>query len=205
MNSKAKSGLGVVLLVVALPCLSGEPKNRTVRLWGEVAQGLMFRKSIGRGLDFVLSPETMGSGITGWTIQVAPHGKPPHPECADYVWVVTPPFRFMNARFLSTAYGFTAQEAVQMSPREFNFVLNCMDYRAERELLERYFSAYKYSEEEVDADLARRGTIRQGRGRLWIRDTKYTPGDKSTHPPKYGEIHWIKFEVRIKFPDSPQK
>ena len=136
MNSKAWRILITSLLCGGLLTQAGAAQDKTVRFWGEVAQGLEFRKSIGRGLDFVLKPDTMGAGITGWTIQVSPHGNPPDPKCTDYLWVVTPPFRFWNHRYLSTEYANTAQEAVSFSPREFNFVLNCEDFLKERRQLD---------------------------------------------------------------------
>ncbi len=196
---------GLWLLCWGLLAQYAEAQDKTIRFSGEVARGLSFRKDIGRGLDFVLSPDSMGGGITGWTIQVTPQGKPPDPECTDYLWVVTPPFRFMNARYLSTAYGFTAQEAVAMSPRDFKFVLNCDDYKAERQRVERVLWPANFRKEEVEAALVKLGSIRHGTGSLWIKDSKYTPGEKSTDPVKLGEIHWIKFEVEIKFPEESKR
>ncbi|MBZ5542645.1 MAG: hypothetical protein LAO07_03075 [Acidobacteriia bacterium] len=200
VTGRAQVGLAVTLLLAALPCLSAEPKRRTVRFWGEVAQGLEFRKNIGRGLDLVLSPDKMGGGITGWTIQVSPQGQSPTSECRDFAWVVTPPFRFQNALYLDTSYGTPAQEAVAISPREFNFVLSCEDYKTEYERVEKVLWPYNYSQEAMEEARARLGTIPHGTGRLWIRDSKYTAADKTTDPVKLGEIHCIRFEVKINFP-----
>ena len=202
---KAPEALVLGLLSIGLLAQIALAQDTTLSFYGEVAQGLEFRKNIGHGLDFALKPDSMGGGITGWTIRVTPHDKPPDPECADFLWVVTPPFRFMNARYLSTAYGFTAQEAVVMSPRDFNFVLNCDDYRAERQRVERVLWPANFAKEEVEAALAKLGTVRHGTGSLWIKDSKYTPGDKSASPAQYGEIHWIKFEVEIRFSEESKR
>lgn len=181
-------------------CADG--RDRTLRFAGEVARDQTFRKDIGRGLDFVLTPlkEPPSGGLTGWTIQVSPHGRPPAPECTDFLWVVTPPYRFWNHRYLSTEYGNTAQEAVAMSPREFNFVLNCEDYRIERQRVGQVL--WPSSQQELEKALTKLGLLPQGTGRLWIKDSKYTPGEKSTDPAKIGAIHWIKFDVEINFPEG---
>jgi hypothetical protein len=184
-----------------------EAQDRTLRFAGEVARGLTFRKNIGRGLDFVLKPlREQGPGDpNGWTIKVSPRGSSPDSKCDDFVWVVTPPFRSGNPRYLSTEYGNTAQEAVGNSPREFRFVLNCEDFKTEYSRVERVLWPYNYSEKDVEESLAKLGTSPTGTGLLWIKDSKFRPGEKSTEPVKYGEIHWIKFEVEIKFPEDSRK
>ncbi len=189
-------------IIASLLSLNAGAEDRTIRFSGEVAQKLAFRKDIGHGLDFVLKPlnEKHYGVLNGWTIEVEPQGKYSDPECTDYLWVVTPPYRFWNHRYLSTEYGNTAQDVVAFSPREFSFVLNCDDYKIERQRVDRVLWPYTYSKDDVDDSLAKLGTSPHGTGRLWIRDSKYTSGDKTTNPVKPGEIHWIKFEVEIKFP-----
>jgi hypothetical protein len=184
-----------------------EGQDRTIRFAGEVAQGLTYRKDIGHGLDFVLKPlpAPQSGDFTGWTIEVSPQGRQPDPVCRDFVWVGTPPYRFWNPRYLSTEYGVTAQEAVHISPREFNFVLNCDDFKTERQRVDRVLWPYSYSKKDVEDSLAKLGTSPQGSGQLWIKDSKYTPGDKSSDPVKLGAIHWIKFEVEIKFPEDSRR
>ena len=202
-----KKALILWLLCGLLLSWHAEGQDRTIRFAGEVARGLSYRKNIGHRLDFVLTPlrGPPSGGLTGWTIQISPQDSPPDPECTDYLWVVTPPYRFWNPRYLSTEYGKTAQEAVGISLRDFNFVLNCDDFRIERKRVERVLWPPTYSKEEVDNSLAKLGTSPKGAGRLWIRDSKYTPGDKSTSPVIFGAIHWIKFEAEIKFPEDRQE
>src|SRR5690348_4346832 len=108
------------VIVTALAGARISSQEPPLKFSGEVSEGQTFRKSLGHGLDFVLAPTTEPE-ITGWTVKVSPRDKPLDPECADFLWVVTPPYRFQNARYLDTSYRTTAQEAVRWSPREFSF------------------------------------------------------------------------------------
>jgi len=191
------------LLFFTLSSLSAASQDRPITFSGEASEGQTFRRSIGNGLDFVLMPVSMGGGITGWTIEVSPQGKPSDPECNDFVWVVTPPYRFQNSRYLDTEYGITAQEAVRRSPREFSYVMSCADFMMERQRVDRVLWPYTYSKQEVDDALAKLGSSPLGKGRLWIEDFKITPGHRSGTAEDFGAIHWIKFKVEIKFPTGP--
>lgn len=200
------------LLVLWLLCGSilsqcTEGQNRTTRLAGEVARGLTFRKDIGHGLELVLTPisDKVPQELSGWHIVVSPQNLTGNDECRDLVWVVTPPYRFWNPRYLSTEYGKTAQEAVGISPRDFNFVLNCDDFKTERQRVERVLWPYNYSKEEADDALSKIGTSPHGTGRLWIKDSKFTPGETSVDGMKLGAIHWIKFEIELNFPHESGK
>ena len=104
--------------------------------------------------------------------------------------MVTPPYRFQNARYLDTSYGTTAQVAVRTSPREFSFVLNCADFKTERERLERVLWPYTYSKKDVDEALAKLGSSPVGKGRLWIENYRITPGQKSAAGVDLGVIRW---------------
>lgn len=46
----------------------------------------------------------------------------------DFVWVVTPPYRFDNPRYVGTGYGHSAADAVAWTPRGFSFVLDSTAY-----------------------------------------------------------------------------
>ena len=191
------------LLFVAFSGPSASSQDRSISFSGEVSEGQTFRKSVGHGLDLVLTPASMGDGISGWTIEVSPQGQPSDPECTNYAWVVTPPYRFGNATYLDTQYGTTAQEAVRISPREFSFVLSCADFKTERGRLDIVLWPYTYSKEVADEALAKLGSSPLGTGRLWIRRYRITPGRKSGAEVDLGAIHWIKFKVEIKFPAGP--
>ena len=191
------------LAFFTLSNLSAATPGPSITFIGEASEGHTFRKSIGEGLYFVLMPDSMGGGITGWTIEVSPQGTPSNPECNDFVWVVTPPYHFQNARYLDTSYGLTAQEAVRRSPREFDFVMCCDDFMTERRRVDRVLWPYTYSKQEVDEALAKLGSSPLGKGRLWVEDFKITPGHKSDTAEDLGAIHWIKFKVDIQFPAEP--
>jgi hypothetical protein len=191
------------LLFFTLSSLSAAPQDRSITFSGEASEGQTFRKSIGQGLDLVLIPVSMGGGITGWTIEVSPQGKPSDPECNDFAWVVTPPYRFQNSRCLDTEDGITAQGAVRWSPREFSFVMSCADFMMERRRVDRVLWPYTYSKQEVDDARAKLGSSPLGKGRLWVEDFKIAPGHKSGAAEDLGAIHWIKFKVEIKFPAGP--
>jgi len=189
------------LVCCSIACLSAVSEDRPASFVGEAVEGQSFRKSIGRGLDFVLQPNS--DGDTGWIIEVSPQVKPSDPDCDDFLWVVTPPYHFENARYLDTEYGIAAQDAVRYSPREFSFVLNCADNQRESKRVDLTIYPSSASEQETDKALAKLGSSPLGTGRLWILDYKITPGHKSGADEDLGAIHWIKFKVEIKFPAGP--
>lgn len=191
------------LALFALSSLGTDSPGLSLTFAGEATEGQTFRKGIGHGLEFVLMPSSMGDGISGWTIMVSPQVKPSDPECADFVWVVTPPYHFENARYLDTSYGVAAQEAVRNSPREFSFVLNCADFETESKRVDLAIYPSAASKQEVDDALAKLGSSPLGKGRLWIEDSKITPGHGSGTTEDLGAIHWMKFKVEIKFPAGP--
>ena len=188
------------VFLVALASLSAGAQDHSISFSGEVTQGQTFRKSVGHGLDFVLTPSSMGGGITGWIIQVSPHGQTVDPECTDFVWVVTPPYHFQNVRYLDTSYSTTAQEAMRVSAREFQFVLNCADFKTESRRVDLAIYPSTASKQEVDDAIAKLGSSPLGKGRLWIKRYRITPGRKSEAGVDLGAIHWIKFKVEIKIP-----
>jgi len=188
------------MFLVALASLSSGAQDHSVSFSGEVSQGQTFRKSIGHGLDFVLTPSSTEDGTTGWTIQVSPQGQTVDPECTDFVWVVTPPYHFQNVRYLDTSYSTTAQEAMRVSPREFQFVLNCADFKTESRRVDLAIYPSTASKQEVDDAMAKLGSSPLGRGRLWIKRYRITPGRKAEAGADLGAIHWIEFKVEIRFP-----
>jgi len=167
---------------------------------GRISRGEKFQTDIASGLKFVLLPTTNDPGaVEGWTIRVSPKGDHPS-ECDDFVWVVMQPYRSYNARYLDTSYGTTAEEAAKYSPREFNFVLNCSDYKQEEERVNQLLWPYNYSEAQVEEAEERLGTSPQGKGRLWIRDYKVSPEQKAAGDVNLGQIDWITFDVEIEIP-----
>lgn len=147
---------------------------------GEVSAGEEFRKPIDPELEFVLAP--------GWTIAVVP--KKPEGDCQEFASVVNAPYRAHRPLYIDMSYGWTAEDEVSISPREFRFVTNCADYRTEYARLAIVLWPYTAaSPREYDETLAKLGTSPLGKGRLWITDSKVT-----------GRIEWMKFSVEIILP-----
>src|SRR5439155_5870131 len=119
------------LLICAAAGFPAEAKDEIVRFQSEVFGGDYFREPIGYGLVLVLSPNG-----DGWTIRVSPQTVTER-ECGDFAWVVNPPFRAHSALDLDVSYGWTAKDAVEDSPREFNFVLSCAGEKRESTFVER--------------------------------------------------------------------
>jgi hypothetical protein len=161
----------------------------TICFSGQVAAGEEFRKSINSELEFVL--------VQGWTIAVVPVR--PEGDCQEFASVVNAPYRAHRALYINATYGWTAEEEVATSPREFRFVTNCADFRTESERLGIVLWPYTATPGNYDEALARLGTSPLGTGRLWIIDSKTThAGDTADN--KVGRIEWMKFTVEIILP-----
>jgi len=174
---------------------------KLVQFAGEVERGHEFRQPIGHGLVFALIPETGNPGAqSGWTITVSPEHPPESSDCRDLAWVVMPPYRSYNQRYLNNTYGMTAKDAVEMSPRSFNFVLNCQDYRVEGERVNILLWPYSHSQREQDDALAKLGSSPQGQGKLWIDKSRVGKAARDIEGVNYGSIAWIRFHVEIRFP-----
>ena len=119
-----------------------------------------------------------------WIITIATH--PPAPDCGDLAWIATPPYMAHHALLIDASHGWSAEDEVGTSPREFGFVTSCADSRTE---IDRY----------LKGDLAKLGTSPQGIGRLWITDSKISHA-RDTNEDKSGKIEWMKFSVEIKVP-----
>jgi len=158
---------------------------------GEVFSEKEFRHPINSTLDFVLEP--------GWTISVVP--KQAQGECEEFASVVNSPYRAHRQLYIDMAYGWTAEDEVNNSPREFLFVTNCPDYRAESARLNIVLWGHGHTDEEYNQAVAKLGSSPLGEGRLWITKYKIThTGD--TAEDKSGKIEWMQFAVEIKLPKS---
>lgn len=159
---------------------------------GKVAAREWFRKAINDYLEFVLSPDD-----AGWTIKIVP--TPGERDCDELAGVVNPPYRYHSDLDVNMSYAVSAEEEVADSPRNFNFVTNCKDYRTESARLQIVLWPYSYSEKQVDQAQAQLGTSLLGKGRLWITGAQVThAGD--TADSKLGNIAWMKFSVEIRLP-----
>jgi hypothetical protein len=166
-----------------------------------VARDHAFRRPIGHGLVFALIPEAGNPGAqNGWTITISAKRPPEISDCADFAWVVMPPYRFYNHRYLSNTYGTTAKQALAISPRSFNFVLNCQDYQVERARVDILLWPYAHSKTEQEEAIAQLGSSPQGQGKLWIDKSRIGKAAREIEGVNYGSIDWIQFHVEIQFP-----
>lgn len=170
-----------------------------VRFNGEVSRGAQFYKPIGHELTFVLD----GSS-DGWSIRIAPEKV----RCNDdFAWVVNMPIRNYNDLRVNTTYGFTAQQAVERSPREFNFVLSCAGYKRESTFLALLTESVPVgteppSDKEVAYARSKLGTSPQGHGKFWIDKFRISAAPESVEGTNYGQIDWLRFHVEIQFPEK---
>jgi hypothetical protein len=154
-----------------------------------VAEGQEYRQTLSKDLEFVLRP--------GWNITIVPA----HPEgnCNEFASVVNPPYRAHRDLYIDMSYGWTAEEEVSSSPREFDFVTNCADFRTESERLNIVMWPYTATKEKYEEALAKLGTSLVGKGRLWITDSKVSHVHDSAQN-KSGRIEWMSFAVEIRLP-----
>ncbi len=178
----------------------GNPTCVATRFAGEVGKEQAFEKEFGPGLLFRLKPERHPANPQGWTIEVRSKANPEH----DYLLVATPPYRSSNPRYLDTAYGMNARQAVEWSPRGFSFVLTEQDYQKLSDALEFLLWPGNYSSQQVKTAekewkeiLAKRSI----EGRLRILDSRIG----STGPEdEVGWIEHLKFEVELCVPAESQ-
>lgn len=164
---------------------------------GEVAAGQEFRKDLNSQLDFVLKP--------GWTIAIEP--KHPRGDCrdGDFADVENPPYRAHREIYINASYGWTAEQEVSASPREFDFVTNCVDYRAESDRLGIVLWPYTAkSDKEYEEAMAKLGSVPLGKGRLWITGFKISHAN-DTPDQNEGEIESLQFSLEIVLPASAPK
>jgi hypothetical protein len=146
---------------------------------GAVSGDSEFRWQISPDLDFVLRP--------AWTITVVPHRAGMGCETYDdFSEIATTPLMAHNNRFIDESYGWTAEQEVERTPREFYFVTNCQDDEIEGD---RYRKG----------DLEKFGTSPLGHGRLWITNSRVSHAH-DTDDDKSGEIESMEFSVEVVLP-----
>jgi hypothetical protein len=188
------------LLICAAASLPADAKDEIIRFQSEVSSGHDFRQSIGHGLVLILA-----AGDNGWAIEVSPQTVTDQ-QCGDFAWVVNAPFRNYNALYLNASYGMTAKDAVEDSPREFNFVLSCAGLKRESTFVDRLImsspAGMQPTEKQVADASAKLGTSPQGHGKLWVLDYKISAAPEDIDGKNYGQIDWIRFRVEIRFPEN---
>jgi hypothetical protein len=161
--------------------------SRAICFSGEVSADAEFRKALNADLDFVIAGR----------IALVP--KRPGPDCDEFASVVTGPQREHRDLYIDTSYGWTAEQEVSTSPREFRFGTNCNDYRIELERLNLVLWPYTATPEKYEEALAKLSTSPLGKGRLWITGSRISHAH-DTPDEKAGTIEWMKFSVEIILP-----
>ena len=64
------------------------------------------------------------------------------------------PYRGHNALYIDESYGWSAEQEVSASPREFSFVMNCTDYRTEMARLNIVLWPYTATPKQAEEALA---------------------------------------------------
>jgi hypothetical protein len=167
---------------------------------GEVSADKNFDRPFG-SLRFRLNSE---QALAGWWIEVTP-AEDAKSANDEYVWAVTPPYHFANARYLDTSYGTRAEDSVKDSPRDFNFVLDQEQFHRAEDLLNSAAYSRALNDERSDAEfdqesqnaLALLESMSIGKGRLQILDSRV---DRSAGQDGLGAIEWLKFRVELHVP-----
>lgn len=171
--------------------------TNSVRFSGEVLKGQSFERQIGTNLFFRLVPEELG-----WSISVASKA-----VRENFCSVVTPPYRGVNALRIegwhfrnsdNSGPNDSGPKNVNAPPelREFDFVLNEVDYRGAFDALQILLWPYSYSKQQIDAAEGAHAKLRKGSGKLVIRDLKLNALELG----KQAGIDRMRFDVELSFP-----
>ena len=154
---------------------------------GYVEKGERYEYPLDSGLVFRLSPNSSGSP-PGWVITVAKADL----SRDDYVWVVTPPYRFWNPRYVDVSYGTNAREAAEITPREFYFVTDEADYKAASEAVDIILWPDNYKKQEIQAAHDKLNSVPKRKGIFTI-----TSADLDSGTDGIQEIRSMEFKVEI--------
>ena len=172
------------------------PDAFLVEFSGEVNRGQLFEKDVGSGLLFRLWPSA-DPVIPGWTIEIRSKAEPKH----EFSYAVSPPYRSWNPRYLDVSYSNTAKDSVAIREREFNFVLSDADFERVAVALDRILWSYGHTEEEMRQAEKTLATVKMGKGKLRIIDSRVGGNDQSHS----GWIEWIRVEVELCIPKAPKR
>jgi hypothetical protein len=172
-------------LLAAAPAF-GEDRGREVfYVAGEVSRGQLFTGNFSDRLVFGLFPTRYGWDISVWDRKTLKD---------DFVFVATPPYRFFNPRYIGAIYGYSAADAVALTPRVFEFVLNRKDHANALAAVQLLMWPHSQRTNELDAAERFLQTVPRGRGVLRIVD--FTLGRQGGKE----EIEFLKFTVELKLP-----
>jgi hypothetical protein len=158
-------------------------ESRSVRFAGEILRGQKYSRDISDRLVFNLFPTDYGWDIAVWDKR--------DPK-ADFVFVVTPPYRFFNPRYIGAIYGYSAAEAVALTPRVFYFVVNREDHAKALAAVQRLSWSRGGGKNELEEAKRFLDNVPKGQGELKIIDaTLGRHGGKE-------QIEYLKFTVELK-------
>ncbi len=152
---------------------------RAVRFSAEVRHGESIRRPLAKGLWFCLTPTADTGRNSGWMIRIQRLCKD---ESPDYAGIATPPYHGPNPVQI-VAWFFDEGANTPHDVHDFQFVLNVAGYARVAQALDRRSEA-------LGALLEK---LARGRGHLVITDRRMNPRD--------GSIDWIRFAVRLEWPD----
>jgi hypothetical protein len=92
---------------------------------------------------------------------------------------------------------------VETSPRAFNFVTGCEEYRNASALLQTALWPER-NEKKFDEAVARLNALPTGQGRVWITGSKVTHSHDNVVAGN-GAIEWMKFSVEIRIASQETK
>lgn len=167
------------------PAATEGGEHKSVRFSGEVSRGHKYSRDISGRLVFNLFPTDYGWDIAVWDKR--------DPK-ADFVFVVTPPYRFFNPRYLGAIYGYSAAEAVTLTPRIFYFVVNREDHAKALAAVQRLSWPQGGSKNELEEAKRFLDAVPKGQGELKILDATL-----GRHGVKE-QIEYLKFTVDLKLP-----
>jgi hypothetical protein len=172
-------------LLAAAPAFGEDRGRKVFFVAGEVSRGQLFTGNFSDRLVFGLFPTRYGWDISVWDRE---NGKD------DFVFVATPPYRFFNPRYIGVIYGYSAADAVALTPRVFEFVLNREDHASALAAVQLLMWPHSQRTNELDNAEKFLQTVPRGRGELRIVD--FTLGRQGGKE----EIEFLRFAVELKLP-----
>lgn len=202
-------GAALMAVLLAVPGATTAAQCRSFSIAGELAAGETFTRAISPELSFRLEPSGAVEG-GGWTFEIGPMeprtALGSQPEFSQYVYALTPPYRFGNTRHVDTSYGTNARDAVADTPRPFWFLVRRTDGEAASAALNQVLWPQQ-DDGAQDRGLAALAALPRGQGQFRILDSRIRPGTAISfsgdeRADAYGAIHWLKFRVDLIVPAS---
>jgi len=184
------AALAACCLAFALVAIAQSSKPDLL-IRGQLSSGKSFQRDIGHDLVFRLVPSPASFG-KGWDIQIVPKGSPAA-GFEEYATVATPPYHQYKPTYLNASYGVTAQQAIAMSPRKFQFVETSADSQAAAVVVNTIVYSIDWPAHKTALE-SEAEKIPVGVGELKIIRARTTPGKNNED---LGSIDWIKFQVSL--------